>query len=404
MTSNILSATNTSYFHISIYSPEKHATRALEEVSSTQSTEFAMQRAAELQVYLNELAKHPVVHNSQSLRLFLALQDDLGTAWPECSSNALTRLANVGVGAAVSLSENASFWKESNMDGDYSEESAEILALQSSESSRIGAVLQAVPKLQGAATLWREHAEQMGAVGVELNRLSKEMMQEDREIAEPFEIVANGMLRAGRRSKRCSLELGAALNSFANQYKLCRYEKLAFQDRKNAIIRRSKERTKADQRAAQLLMQQRSMYPPAMPQSYGQQPYGYSQPQQPYGQQSFQQPYGQQQAQPYGYQQQQQLYHHPLGGGNGSNNGMVDRLERDAVVMDELALDAIKDCEEIGLRLKAEVNRVAWQRKMEWKAAVTTMAKAMKESTTERCAIWETVRNTYLTAFPEFKE
>ncbi|GKY90719.1 hypothetical protein MPSEU_000045300 [Mayamaea pseudoterrestris] len=378
--------------------PDKHATRALEEASSTQSTEFAVQRSAELQVYLNQLAKHPIVHNSQALRLFLALQDDLGTAWPEVSSNALTRLANVGVGAAVSLSENASFWKESNMDGDYSEESAEILAMQSSESIRIGAVLQAVPKMQGAATLWREHAEQMGAVGVEINRLSKDMMHEDRELAEPFEIVANGMLRAGRRSKRCSLELAAALNTFSNQYKLCRYEKLAFQDRKNAIIRRSKERTKADQRAAQMLMQQRTMYPPH--QQYGQQQpgYGYSQQQQqqqqPYGQQSqYQQPYGQpqQQQQPYGYQPQ----YHPTGG--------MDRLERDAVVMDEITVDAEKECEEVGNRLKSEVNRVAWQRRSEWKSAVKLIATALKDATSERVAIWESVRSSYLTAFPEFK-
>ena len=372
------------------YRPEKHAIRALEEASGTQSTEFAVQRAAELQVYLNQLAKQPIVHNSQALRLFLALQDDLGTAWPEVSSNALTRLANVGVGAAVSLSENASFWKESNMDGDYSEESAEILALQASESIRIGAVLQAVPKMQGAATLWREHAEQMGAVGMELNRLSKEMMHEDRDLAEPFEIVANGMLRAGRRSKRCSLELGAALNTYSHQYKLCRYEKLAFQDRKNAIIRRSKERTKADQRAAQLMIQQRSMYPPSP--AYGQQPYGYPQQQQPYGQQSFQQPYGhaQQQQQPYGYQQQ----YHP---------GGLDHMQRDAVVMDEIAVDAEKECEEIGARLKTEVNRVAWQRRTEWASAVKVIASAMKEATSERLAIWESVRGSYLTAFPEFK-
>lgn len=267
------------------------------------------------------------------------------------------------------------------MDGDYSEESAEILALQSSESIRIGAVLQAVPKLQGAATLYKEHSEQMGAVGVELGRLCKEMIHEDRELAEPFEIMANGMLRSGRRSKRCALELAAALNTFTTQYKLCMYEKLAFQDRKNAIIRRSKERTKADQRAAQLMFQQRSMYPP---QPYGQQqPYGYP-PQQPYRQ-------PQQQQAPYGFQQP----YHP---------GGLDHLTRDAVVMDELAVDAEKECEEVGTRLKDEVNRVAWQRRTEWKSAVKIIASAMKEATSERLAIWESVRVSYLTAFPEYKE
>ena len=57
--------------------PDKHATRALEEASTQQSAEFAVQRARELKQYLNALAQHPVAGQSQVLRLFLGLQDDI---------------------------------------------------------------------------------------------------------------------------------------------------------------------------------------------------------------------------------------------------------------------------------------------------------------------------------------
>lgn len=286
----------------------------------------------------------------------------MGTAWPEVSSNALTRLANVGKGAAVSLSESTSAtkfpWQDTMGMDEFSEDNAELLALQSSEAVRMGAVTQAVPKMEGAVTLLREEAEQTGAVGMEISRLAKEVV-DDRELGEPFEIVSNGMLRAGRRSKRLALELSAAMHTFSQQYKLCRYEKQAFSDRKMAIVRRSKERGKADQRAAQLIVQQRSMY---------QQPYAMSPHQPPYP------------------------------------GGELDRMERDAAVSDEIAVDAVKECEEIGERLKSEVNRIAWQRRTEWHASVKVVASAMKEATSERLSIWQSVHEQYMQAFPDMKE
>lgn len=177
------------------------------------------------------------------LRLFLALQDDLGTAWPECSSNALTRLANASVGAAVKVSESTA-----NLQSDASEDNAELLALQNAESSRIGAVLQAVPKMEGAVTLLREHAEESLAVGMEFSRVAKEAAE-----AQPMDVASSGLLRTGRRSKRLGLELSAALQSFSHQYKLCRYERMAFADRRAAIARRHKERHRVDQRASQMM-------------------------------------------------------------------------------------------------------------------------------------------------------
>ena len=342
-------------------SPEKHASRAIEEVGAHQSAEFAMQRAVELQNYLNLLIHHPIAQQSVVLRLFLVYQNDLGLEWPEVSNNALTRLANASVGAAVKVSESTAAtklpWQDhgNGMMDDFGEDNAELMALQNAESIRMGAVLQAVPKLEGAVTLLREQAEQTGSVGMEVGRVAKELEVTDRELSQPFDLVSAGMLRAGRRSKRLVLELSAAVQSYSNQYKLCRYERMAFSDRRNAIIRRQKERGRADHRAAQLLLHQRQQHHMAASQQY----------------------YG--------------------------NNNM-DRLAQDAVMMDNYATDVNQECEEIGRRLKQEVNRVAWNRKIEWNASVKVIASAMKEAVTERVAIWETIRESFLTTFPEYAD
>ena len=330
--------------------PDKHATRALEEASTQQSAEFAVQRAAELEVYLNQLIKHPYAFSTHTLRLFLCLQYDLGTAWPEVSNNAFTRLANAGVGAAVKVSEQTQAtkfpWQDSmgHID-DYGEEDAELMALANQEQVRMGAVLQAVPKLEGAITLLREGAELRGATGMEMSRMAKEMEASDKELSYPMELVAGGMLRSGRRSKRMSLELAAALETFVQQYKLCRYEKMAFADRRVAIMRRNKERGKASQFAHQYMMQQ-----------------------------------------------QRQMYQQPYGGGAPYGQQMNP---------DALASDAVQECNEIGHRIKSEVNRIAWHRRQEWKAAVKVVASANKEAITENVAIWESVRESFLQAFPE---
>ena len=44
----------------------------------------------------------------------------------------------------------------------------------------------------------------------------------------------------------------------------------------------------------------------------------------------------------------------------------------------------------------------AWNRKIEWNASAKVIASAMKEAVTERVAIWETVRENFMQAFPEY--
>ena len=269
--------------------------------------------------------------------MFLSLQDDLGLAWPEVSSNALKRFANASVGVANKAKEQVR-----RDDPDIvTEDSAELFALYSAESVRMGAVLQAVPKMEGAVTLMREQADQGGNVALEVGRLSKELLEPQPEL----DVLSNGLLRSSRRSKRLAFELGSALNSFVYQLKICRYERMAFADRKNAITKRARERGRVDQRAAQMYRQQQQQ--------------GYYNPQQP-----------------------QMMGQYP----------------------DMMAAEALRECLEIGARVQSEVARITWQRKTERSKSVKVIASAMKEAATERVAIWESVLESFDQTFPGYRQ
>ena len=57
--------------------------------------------------------------------------------------------------------------------------------------------------------------------------------------------------------------------------------------------------------------------------------------------------------------------------------------------MDTQALDAVNEADEIGTRLKLEINRVAIDRRTAWNSSIKTIASSMKEACSERLAIWE---------------
>jgi actin-related protein len=318
--------------------PDKHATRALEEASTMQSAEFAMQRAKEMESYLNALANHPVVGQAQELRLFLGLQDDIGTAWSEVSNNAFTRLGAMGAGMSMKVAESTS---AATINAHDWEENAELLGLCSSENLRMGGVVTAVPKLEGTATLLREQGDAAGAVGMELSKVSK--ISDDLKVCD---VLSNGLLRHGRRTKRLALELSAAMESFLEQYKTVRYERMAMQDRKTALQRKYKERGRADSRAVFLAQQQRQL------QATGQ-------------------------------------------------FGQLSSLEQSAIQGDEFALGVVGEAEEIGARLKSEINRIAVQRRTEWNASMKTIASSMKEACGERHAIWQSTLEAFQEDFQE---
>jgi len=325
--------------------PDKHATRAIEEASTMQSAEFAMQRAAEIQVYLNALVCHPLAGKSSSLKLFLALQDDMGTAWAEVSANALTRMGAVSGAAVQNVTEKQMPWESNAQDS--LEDDAELLALSSSEGIRMGAVVQAVPKLEGSITLLREHGELSGAVGMEMGKLSKAVEGSDRDLGVPIDVLSQGLLRYGRRQRRLALELSAAMNPFITQYKLCKYEKMAFQDRRTSLQKRVKERGRADFRAQKLMMNQRTLH------------------------------------------------------GSGAYSDL-DRLEREASYSDEVAVGAVHHSDIISATIKSEVNRVAFERRTEWSKSMKVLSSALREATAENASIWEATRESFLQAFPEF--
>lgn len=318
--------------------PEKHPARAIEEATARQSADFAGQRAAELSVYMNSLAGHPHAGTSPELKLFLTLQDHIGTAWPEVSSSAFTRMTAVGSATVEKLADT--------MDGVLSElgtaqqvaageDSAEILALAAYEGRRIGAVTSSVPKIEGAVSLIRERGERSGAAGLEMSKLAKDVAWCDRDLSAPMEVLSAALLRSGRRTKRLGLELATAISPFVTQYRTCRYEQMAFADRRSALKRRTEARSKADGKAARLMMNQTSMQ-------------------------------------------------------HTGRLGQLERMEGEAAMYDEFATEIGREADEIAARLQSEVGRVGAARVREWDSAMKVVASGMKEACSENASIWET--------------
>jgi len=298
-----------------------------------------MQRSSELEEYLNALVKHPIAGSTDVLRLFLTLQDDIGTAWPEVSSSAITRLSAVGTTAAAKVAEGTTTaLQELQQDQkDAGEDNAELLALAASEGLRIGSVMQAVPKIEGAIALVRDHGERCSVVGLEMSKLAKDVQVEDQDLSSSLDLLSSALLRSCRRTKRLAIELSAASAPFVSQYKLCRYERVAFADRRAALSRRTAARARADNRAQKLVMHQTNMSSLGRP-------------------------------------------------------GYVERMEMEASLSDESAVAAMREADFVGMTLQREVARVAEVRKTEWSASVKVLASSMKEACSERAAIWESAR------------
>jgi hypothetical protein len=332
--------------------PEKHPGRVVEEAAARQSSDFAQQRARELGAYMNSLVAHPHAGTSPELKLFLLLQDHIGTAWPEVSSSALTRMTAVGTATVERLAET--------VDGVLSElgtaqqvaageDSAEVLALAAYEGRRIGAVSSSVPKVEGAVSLIRDRGDRLGATGLEMSKLAKDVGWCDRDLAAPMEVLSGALLRCGRRTKRLGLELGAAIAPFVVQHRTCKYEQMAFADRRACLKRRTEARARADGRAARLMMNQTTM------QSVG-------------------------------------------------RLGSLERMETEAMMYDEMAAEASREADEVAMRLQTEVARIGSIRVREWDASMKVIASGMKESCAENACIWESALEAFRREFPDCPE
>lgn len=325
--------------------PEKYAIRAIDEATTRQSAQFAAQRAQELEDYLNELRLHPLTGKSAVLHIFLTLPDHMGVAWPEVSSSLFTRLTEAGASTAVKVAEGTSAvvgeLTNENMVG--GEENSEMLALASAEGLRIGSVVQSVPKIEGSIALVDEYAERMNINGLEVQRLVKCLNDGERDIIAPFEILCTGLLRNGRRTKRLAVELSAAAQPFIKQYKICRYERMAFADRRVALAKRREAKMNVDIRAQKLAVVQ------------------------------------QQHLQAYG------------------NLSMMGRMENDGAALDEMSMDTIREADYVGKVVQMEVERIGNIRRKEWMHSLKIMAANMRETCAERVAIWEDCKQSFLT-------
>lgn len=329
---------------INIPRPDKHQTRAIDEASARQSTQFALQRAKELETYLNAIRLHPLAGKAPSLQLFLTFPDHIGAVWPEVSASIFTRLTEVGSSTAVKISEGTNaVISELNNESQImaGEDNSELLALASSEGLRIGSVLQGVPKIEGLVPIVAEWGERMSVGGLEIQKLVNNVLVQDREYSTPFEVLSSGLLRCGRRTSRLAVELGAASEVFTLQYKLCRYERLAFADRRSALVRRRDARMAADKKAQKLAIHQHSMQ--GMAQSM-----------------------------------------------------IMGGVQRDAAMSDEIAVESYNEAETIGQILQCEVGRIADMRKRDWSVSLKIIAANMKEAHAEQAAIWENCRTSLI--------
>lgn len=97
---------------------------------------------------MNALVNHPHAGSSPELKLFLLLQDHIGTAWPEVSSSAFTRMTTVVTNTAETLTDKVDgVLAELDTTAQQvaaEEDSAEILALSAYEGRRMGAVSSSV--------------------------------------------------------------------------------------------------------------------------------------------------------------------------------------------------------------------------------------------------------------------
>lgn len=321
--------------------PDKHEARFIEEGLQKQSADFAAARAVELQTYLTLLAQHPHAGKTDTLRLFLTLHDHIGSAWPELSSSVLTRLTVNSTNAAVKVAEGTSMAMQSTMAQhaeEAGEDNAELLAMAMSEHMRLSAVTQSVIKIDGSIHQFREHGENSMLMGLELSRLcNSHLIHSDPALSIPFGTLSTGLMKSGKRSKYLSLQLSAAFAPFVAEYRQSKNERLAFHDRRLALIKRQLAREKAAGKSSKLVTKQMTLH-------------------------------------------------------SMKEMGTLERMEMEASMSDEAYMDSVAEAEEVGKVLAGEVNRLAILRRKEWMDSMKVMVSGFKEACSERKSIWEDMR------------
>lgn len=334
--------------------PDKHDGRIIEEGLQQQSAQFVAQRAIELQNYLGELAQHPIVGDSEILRLFLTLQDHIGCAWPEVSSSAITRLGHATGKTTSKIVSSLPQGGVGQFDPHEAEENnAELLAWATFENVRVNAVVQSVIKVEYAFHLLRELGQISMSLGLELTKLCKlPIINQDTEFIIPLDLLAIGAMKSGKRTKQQSLQLMAAVVPFVFEYRQCKYVRMAFNDRRDSLHNKQLAKAKALMRSDRLIQQQKYHLNASASSS---------------------------------------INHH-----QGEYNFSMDTLEKmemEAAVGDETYLKTVEEAEKTGKVLISELCRISARRNKEWKDSIKIMASSFKESCSERVAIWENIKH-----------
>eukprot|EP00590_Aulacoseira_subarctica_P002363 CAMPEP_0172422742 /NCGR_PEP_ID=MMETSP1064-20121228/8873_1 /TAXON_ID=202472 /ORGANISM="Aulacoseira subarctica , Strain CCAP 1002/5" /LENGTH=662 /DNA_ID=CAMNT_0013163761 /DNA_START=69 /DNA_END=2057 /DNA_ORIENTATION=+ len=338
--------------------PGKHSTDA------RQSPAFASQRAKELHQYLNALIQHPQAGKSDVLAFFLTFLDpDLGTAWSEVSSSALTRFASAAswstnttnsetAAAVAGLNE----WPATTLSFDYTpptgtnntplmEDNMEIVRMCNMEHVRIECISQAVPKIDKLTCLLQELSDKSETLTVELSKLSKDLLcKEDVPLCSSVDIFTSAMLRISTIQRRLSIEVKASMDPFLQEIRQCRMERAAFQDRREAFIKWWTLQSKAEQKSQKI-----------------------------------------------------QIY---------KQNGIAvqrSKFEAELAFSQSMASEALDQLEKIGSTLQSEVIRLRQSRQKEWRSGIKIMAANMKEAHTEQKCIWEEAKENLLRqTFPKY--
>lgn len=79
----------------------------------------------------------------------------------------------------------------------------------------------------------------------------------------------------------------------------------------------------------------------------------------------------------------------------------LEKMEMDAALSDESAIDAAREADEVGEVLQKEVARCTIQRRREWRESVKVLASSFKEACSERVGIWEHAAMVFARDFPQ---
>jgi len=331
--------------------PYKFSTQPLEEGHLRQSHDFAKKRATELQNYLNNLLKHPLVAKSSlpDVHLFFTSQDDIGTAWPECSTSTFTRLTAITANLNNKINSGEISTKANSiaMGTDLDDTDEELMTLMETECMRMDQVNIAAPKLQASLTLLNDHGEVGSATGLEISKLCKDITGFDSALAKSLNVLAIALIKNGRRTKLISTQLDeGGILRFEQECRGVRNELAAFDDRKILVNNMYQKQIKANRALVKYEIKESEVV------VWG-------------------------------------------------NRDLI-QLKDDLTQCDEDAVQAMKEAERVGMVLKQEIVRLAIKRRKEYHQSICTIAKDMKKYHADKINIWNEGLAKCQKEFPNF--